>query len=148
MIRRPPSTTRTDTLFPYTTLCRSGIDHHAVQIIQGRKRACVDNHVVRAAEERQGMTALAADDVDRADVDDDRGTADPARAFGDERGCAGASGSHIGIEPQVGRATRPRSCNRSRGTAATRAADAYRLTGDAYGQIGSAPLRERVSDYV
>src|SRR3546814_13506782 len=23
MIRRPPSTTRTDTLFPYTTLCRS-----------------------------------------------------------------------------------------------------------------------------
>src|SRR3546814_11699808 len=27
MIRRPPSTTRTDTLFPYTTLFRS---HHAV----------------------------------------------------------------------------------------------------------------------
>src|SRR3546814_17699766 len=24
MIRRPPRTTRTDTLFPYTTLCRSG----------------------------------------------------------------------------------------------------------------------------
>src|SRR3546814_17314976 len=37
-----------------------GIDHHAVQIIQGRKRACVANHVVRAAEERQGMNALAA----------------------------------------------------------------------------------------
>src|SRR3546814_15787441 len=27
MIRRPPVSTRTDTLFPYTTLCRSN-DHH------------------------------------------------------------------------------------------------------------------------
>src|SRR3546814_11291914 len=26
MIRRPPRSTRTDTLFPYTTLCRSGPD--------------------------------------------------------------------------------------------------------------------------
>src|SRR3546814_6317665 len=26
MIRRPPRRTRTDTLFPYTTLCRSGYD--------------------------------------------------------------------------------------------------------------------------
>src|SRR3546814_11364625 len=26
MIRRPPRSTRTDTLFPYTTLCRSNID--------------------------------------------------------------------------------------------------------------------------
>src|SRR3546814_1735537 len=25
MIRRPPRSTRTDTLFPYTTLCRSGV---------------------------------------------------------------------------------------------------------------------------
>src|SRR3546814_9156762 len=27
MIRRPPRSTRTDTLFPYTTLCRSVNDH-------------------------------------------------------------------------------------------------------------------------
>src|SRR3546814_20219104 len=27
MIRRPPRSTRTDTLFPYTTLFRSGVDH-------------------------------------------------------------------------------------------------------------------------
>src|SRR3546814_9230577 len=73
------------------------------------------------------MTALAADDVDRADVDDDRGTAGPARALGDERGCAGASGSHIGIDRQVERATRPGSCQRARGTAAKRAAAADRL---------------------
>src|SRR3546814_10561820 len=29
MIRRPPRSTRTDTLFPYTTLFRSGDHHHA-----------------------------------------------------------------------------------------------------------------------
>src|SRR3546814_20716041 len=29
MIRRPPRSTRTDTLFPYTTLFRSRIAHHA-----------------------------------------------------------------------------------------------------------------------
>src|SRR3546814_1583105 len=32
MIRRPPRSTRTDTLFPYTTLFRSSpADHHAVR---------------------------------------------------------------------------------------------------------------------
>src|SRR3546814_2074752 len=30
MIRRPPRSTRTDTLFPYTTLFRSGEDHEEV----------------------------------------------------------------------------------------------------------------------
>src|SRR3546814_16711099 len=29
MIRRPPRSTRTDTLFPYTTLFRSGVEEHA-----------------------------------------------------------------------------------------------------------------------
>src|SRR3546814_7355143 len=29
MLRRPPRSTRTDTLFPYTTLCRSGRITHA-----------------------------------------------------------------------------------------------------------------------
>src|SRR3546814_13403661 len=32
MIRRPPRSTRTDTLFPYTTLCRSGRQHDAVDL--------------------------------------------------------------------------------------------------------------------
>src|SRR3546814_3923979 len=31
MIRRPPRSTRTDTLFPYTTLFRSGPDHGPCQ---------------------------------------------------------------------------------------------------------------------
>src|SRR3546814_11746910 len=30
MIRRPPRSTRTDTLFPYTTLFRSGLDRLAI----------------------------------------------------------------------------------------------------------------------
>src|SRR3546814_10046674 len=34
MIRRPPRSTRTDTLFPYTTLFRSGDRLHAAHIAQ------------------------------------------------------------------------------------------------------------------
>src|SRR3546814_7088579 len=34
MIRRPPRSTRTDTLFPYTTLFRSGVD--AEQVVRGQ----------------------------------------------------------------------------------------------------------------
>src|SRR3546814_17442147 len=40
MIRRPPRTTRTDTLFPYTTLFRSeqeGIGHSQVTLRNGRR---------------------------------------------------------------------------------------------------------------
>src|SRR3546814_10954654 len=33
MIRRPPRSTRTDTLFPYTTLCRSGVEVDADAVI-------------------------------------------------------------------------------------------------------------------
>src|SRR3546814_21152547 len=32
MIRRPPRSTRTDTLFPYTTLFRSPLGHDAVRV--------------------------------------------------------------------------------------------------------------------
>src|SRR3546814_8875112 len=32
MIRRPPRSTRTDTLFPYTTLFRSGLYHYAARL--------------------------------------------------------------------------------------------------------------------
>src|SRR3546814_19797995 len=38
MIRRPPRSTRTDTLFPYTTLCRSGKEDGSHQERQGRPR--------------------------------------------------------------------------------------------------------------
>src|SRR3546814_2208801 len=36
MIRRPPRSTRTDTLFPYTTLFRSHIREHACRTGHGR----------------------------------------------------------------------------------------------------------------
>src|SRR3546814_4860313 len=39
MIRRPPRSTRTDTLFPYTTLFRSGTAHGHLSRPKNRKRA-------------------------------------------------------------------------------------------------------------
>src|SRR3546814_9619528 len=38
MIRRPPRSTRTDTLFPYTTLFRSEHDERLVEFLLGRDR--------------------------------------------------------------------------------------------------------------
>src|SRR3546814_3634862 len=38
MIRRPPRSTRTDTLFPYTTLCRSAGDAHNGETVKHRSR--------------------------------------------------------------------------------------------------------------
>src|SRR3546814_17580258 len=46
MIRRPPRSTRTDTLFPYTTLFRSERQHqaadhlHFLPIVHGRSLSC------------------------------------------------------------------------------------------------------------
>src|SRR3546814_7159302 len=48
MIRRPPRSTRTDTLFPYTTLFRSSIDHDLVH-----------NQTVLGAAIQTGSPALA-----------------------------------------------------------------------------------------
>src|SRR3546814_19157425 len=56
MIRRPPRSTRTDTLFPYTTLCRSPLD---------RKRPCLrgpggpagQRHAADGADRRQRLAA-------------------------------------------------------------------------------------------
>src|SRR3546814_3595282 len=47
MIRRPPRSTRTDTLFPYTTLFRSGQDHTQ----PGREGIRVAGLAIFAAEE-------------------------------------------------------------------------------------------------
>src|SRR3546814_8379673 len=50
MIRRPPRSTRTDTLFPYTTLFRSA----SVALVGGRARAIKGNIVERGRESDQG----------------------------------------------------------------------------------------------
>src|SRR3546814_1406086 len=51
MIRRPPRSTRTDTLFPYTTLFRSdegGLDRDALsQLLPAEQQAFVDDIMAR-----------------------------------------------------------------------------------------------------
>src|SRR3546814_15994720 len=45
MIRRPPRSTRTDTLFPYTTLFRSDVGHRPVADLAVRRVAAVAQRV-------------------------------------------------------------------------------------------------------
>src|SRR3546814_3036740 len=45
MIRRPPRSTRTDTLFPYTTLFRSQLDRLFQQAFAAAKRARTDTRI-------------------------------------------------------------------------------------------------------
>src|SRR3546814_5029115 len=59
MIRRPPRSTRTDTLFPYTTLFRSAAFRH------GGNRGCY----VLDRDESLGMAHRAIDRRHRADAD-------------------------------------------------------------------------------
>src|SRR3546814_11412155 len=84
MIRRPPRSTRTDTLFPYTTLCRSG----RVEPVVGQREAAVrlaqdlrrrqpavveaEDAVVIAAV-RDGVVALADLEAGGAAVDQEAG---------------------------------------------------------------------------
>src|SRR3546814_20847689 len=81
MIRRPPRSTRTDTLFPYTTLFRSGDAGRAHQHHVGRAEVLaeagllVEQELVdrMAARQRraQGVDEIAADPRQRA-LDDGR----------------------------------------------------------------------------
>src|SRR3546814_16989641 len=69
MIRRPPRSTRTDTLFPYTTLFRSivgfqrdvrdgsGPDGHSPRRLRARRRVAAPH---RRAQERAGLYPLPA----------------------------------------------------------------------------------------
>src|SRR3546814_9866837 len=60
MIRRPPRSTRTDTLFPYTTLFRSGhVQHVFGWRIVTFQRVCAGNHAVHFGIDHR------ADDVQR-----------------------------------------------------------------------------------
>src|SRR3546814_2799830 len=57
MIRRPPRSTGTDTLFPYTTLFRSGIEANMlvpIALIQ----ACVDGMVARRIGRHQATMSI------------------------------------------------------------------------------------------
>src|SRR3546814_3523103 len=48
MIRRPPRSTRTDTLFPYTTLFRSAVLHHQTRGQASRDRREWRRHILPA----------------------------------------------------------------------------------------------------
>src|SRR3546814_15287235 len=67
MIRRPPRSTRTDTLFPYTTLVRSLIDGD-----HGSDRTAVAG--IALCVERLLLQRRDAEDVDAVDPGDDEAT--------------------------------------------------------------------------
>src|SRR3546814_17059711 len=77
MIRRPPRSTRTDTLFPYATLCRSPVSEVETARLEARVPVNVYEQMQRAARLR-GLTltgyliATAGEDarrqVEEADV--------------------------------------------------------------------------------
>src|SRR3546814_1055135 len=77
MIRRPPISTRTDTLFPYTTLFRSGIDQariartdHGIVEAQALHRAgreILDQHVGLLEQPADDLMAFRRFEVDRSE---------------------------------------------------------------------------------
>src|SRR3546814_7044851 len=73
MLRRPPRSTRTDTLFPYTTLCRS-------EDVDAGRIAALDHLAADAA----GLLVGGEDDVDR----DGFGLEDRRHAFRSPSRCA------------------------------------------------------------
>src|SRR3546814_13703202 len=83
MIRRPPRSTRTDTLFPYTTLFRS----------RRRKRGDGQGDQQQRKAAAHGSVAFHAAGADR------RALAGGGRRFlGDRAGRVGPAGEHVGGE--------------------------------------------------
>src|SRR3546814_8217077 len=62
MIRRPPRSTRTDTLFPYTTLFRS-VDEHGAVVAGAGDRPAVDQHLGEALAEAAHLRCVGLADV-------------------------------------------------------------------------------------
>src|SRR3546814_13628791 len=58
MIRLPPRSTRTDTLFPYTTLFRSGF---SVVALSGELSQSERNHALQALRDRRARVCVATD---------------------------------------------------------------------------------------
>src|SRR3546814_12114821 len=69
MIRRPPRSTRTDTLFPYTTLFRSDLASDEARTIRckvGDEPGYFFGHGERPADQRSALTHRAIGIADRA----------------------------------------------------------------------------------
>src|SRR3546814_17180116 len=68
MIRRPPRSTRTDTLFPYTTLFRSTTDNTRWAGRQRRVSACIGHrHAVDGAAGRNAADGKLGDPAERSE---------------------------------------------------------------------------------
>src|SRR3546814_3827670 len=66
MIRRPPRSTRTDTLFPYTTLFRSGVPcqaHHTVDEILIDEQVWANEYLIRQEHDLLGGLTVVAPPV-------------------------------------------------------------------------------------
>src|SRR3546814_2550401 len=65
MIRRPPRSTRTDTLFPYTPLFRSPLNERDIQTRRGRRVAHPLKRASKAIRQglETGVTTIRQDDV-------------------------------------------------------------------------------------
>src|SRR3546814_19147353 len=61
MIRRPPRSTRTDTLFPYTTLFRSGLAH--LVLVDQLAGLFFDQQRARGLDAQAALVGLAAAEV-------------------------------------------------------------------------------------
>src|SRR3546814_7407806 len=68
MIRRPPRSTRTDTLFPYTTLFRSGQGPGDARLRCGVDRCAGFDHGDRGRRDVANATAMVLMDADRFGV--------------------------------------------------------------------------------
>src|SRR3546814_4720188 len=82
MIRRPPRSTRTDTLFPYTTLFRSGrpVERQRRELFAAaRALFAADDEAARILAERLALAIPMIGDVERDDGDDHRLAADHQR---------------------------------------------------------------------
>src|SRR3546814_17648771 len=129
MIRRQPRSTRTDTLFPYTTLFRS-LAEQIVELRPGDSaHEALDHGAVGGDEERLGHASDAVGDADGTLGVDDDGKV-PA-SFGEE--LAGCVGVVVVEDADDGAITD---------------FGVLLVEGDEPGEIGRASWRERVCPYV
>src|SRR3546814_4732914 len=84
MIRRPPRSTRTDTLFPYTTLFRSDGNRTRVTDVRGRCPGPLDDGAMSGAHIGRNVRC------------DQAFAAAPTPVFGGPRGAAGTRRSYLG----------------------------------------------------
>src|SRR3546814_6020699 len=100
MIRRPPRSTRTDTLFPYTTLFRSDRRGRGVAVLAPLHPQQYRHHHPGEDQERTGLVHQAGR-LEPSDRSSDAGW---------EEGAAGAAGGIVPSMPACGNV--PARCNR------------------------------------